>query len=287
MLCGCALLGLGLYLCFEPSMRSYAHTSGDLQEYYIALYCLIGIGGLMMLVGFLGCCGACAESRILLGMFFTFLLLICVVEVGGGFYAYLQREELKVLVTDSMTQTIKDVYGEDQVVNEAVDSMQQGQAILIGLLLCCLWHELLKGQDKSLLLFLSSEELTEAGRQSPNFNTTFHEKNPRQTAGVLWSIWTRDWLASKYSNIPESCCIAESCTPPSAVEALSKLFAGDTNVIIYTEGCSSKLFKKLEQHTVILAGLTIGIGVVQLLGMVFSCCLCVAIGRQDREQQYI
>ncbi|XP_071831175.1 CD9 antigen-like isoform X2 [Apostichopus japonicus] len=231
-LCGCALLGLGLYLCFEPSMRSYAHTSGDLQEYYIALYCLIGIGGLMMLVGFLGCCGACAESRILLGMFFTFLLLICVVEVGGGFYAYLQREELKVLVTDSMTQTIKDVYGEDQVVNEAVDSMQQG-------LECC-------------------------GASGPG-----------------------DWLASKYSNIPESCCIAESCTPPSAVEALSKLFAGDTNVIIYTEGCSSKLFKKLEQHTVILAGLTIGIGVVQLLGMVFSCCLCVAIGRQDREQQYI
>eukprot|EP00057_Strongylocentrotus_purpuratus_P024730 XP_011679204.1 PREDICTED: CD9 antigen [Strongylocentrotus purpuratus] len=65
-LCGCALLGVGLWLCFDPSMREYATTSGDLQVYYIAVYVLIGIGGFMMLVGFLGCCGACMESQALL-----------------------------------------------------------------------------------------------------------------------------------------------------------------------------------------------------------------------------
>lgn len=231
-LCGCALLGLGLYLCFEPTMRQYAQTSGDLSEYYIALYCLTGVGGLMMLVGFLGCCGACAESRILLGLFFTFLLLICVVEVGGGFYAYLNREHLKELVEESMKQTIQNVYGSDQVVTDAVDAMQKG-------LKCC-------------------------GAESP-----------------------KDWFSSKYGFIPGSCCVEEGCEVPNALAAFAKLLAGNTDIIIYTEGCSTKLFEQLEQYTVILAGLTIGIGVVQLLGMVFSCCLCIAIGRQDNEKDYI
>lgn len=230
-LCGCALLGLGLYLCFEPSMRSYAQTSGNLQEYYIALYCLIGIGGLMMLVGFLGCCGACAESRILLGLFFTFLLLICVVEVGGGFYAYTNKEELQKLVTESMTKTVKEVYGQDQVVTTAFDSMQQG-------LECC-------GAN-----------------------------------GVS------DWVGSTYGRVPPSCCIDEVCEVPTIPAIISKIF-GQGDVVIHIRGCAGELFTLLEQHTVILAGLTIGIGVVQLLGMVFSCCLCVAIGRQDREKEYI
>ncbi len=67
---------MGLYLCFEPTVEEYADASGDLEEYYIAVYVIIGIGGIMMLIGFLGCCGACMENAPLLGLVSLFCVYI-------------------------------------------------------------------------------------------------------------------------------------------------------------------------------------------------------------------
>ncbi|XP_022082820.1 CD9 antigen-like isoform X2 [Acanthaster planci] len=225
-LCGCALLGVGLWLCFEPSVQQYATASGDLKEYYIAVYVIIGVGGLMMLVGFLGCCGACMENTVLLGMFFTFLLLICVAEVGGGIWCYLNREQLKSIVEKGILSTIREAYQEDnQVIVKAVDNMQQQ-------LKCC-------------------------GAVGPN-----------------------DWEDSAYGRLPDSCCRGETegCT-----EGISFPI---TLLTVYNEGCTSALFKMLEDNAVLVAGLAIGIGAVQLLGMLFSLCLCCAIRRADREKSY-
>lgn len=217
LLCGCALLGVGLWLCFEPNIQQYATASGDLQEYYIAVYVIIGIGGLMMLVGFLGCCGACMENTVLLGMFFTFLLLICVAEVGGGIWSYLNREQLKTIVEKGMLSTMTDAYsGEDTVIKSAVDDMQQK-------LMCC-------------------------GAEGP-----------------------MDW-----GTIPDSCCEEQSKGPG----------CGQLPDTIYSKGCATALFDMLEDNAVLVAGLAIGIGAVQLLGMLFSLCLCCAIRMADREKSY-
>ncbi|XP_038052708.1 CD9 antigen-like isoform X2 [Patiria miniata] len=227
-LCGCALLGVGLWLCFEPNVQQYAQASGDLQEYYIAVYVLIGIGGLMMLVGFLGCCGACMENTVLLGMFFTFLLLICVAEVGGGIWCYLNREKLKSIVEEGMLSTVQQAYAEDNsVIMTAVDNMQRQ-------LKCC-------------------------GATGPS-----------------------DWQQSAYGTVPDSCCKeeAEGCAQGIAFQAITSLLT------INQDGCATALFNMLEDNAVLVAGLAIGIGAVQLLGMLFSLCLCCAIRRADREKSY-
>ncbi|XP_072172226.1 CD63 antigen-like isoform X1 [Diadema setosum] len=235
LLCGCALLGVGLWLCFDPSMREYASTAGDLQIYYIAVYVLIGIGGFMMLVGFLGCCGACMESQALLVLFFILLLVICAAEVGGGVWAYLNREKLKEGVKQGMTATIKDVYSEDAAVTAALDSMQRT-------LKCC-------GADSPLDYATSRYALT----------------NPLQ--------------------VPDSCCksVSEDCgTGFKSIATLLNL----PDVGIHTEGCADSLFSLLEENTILVAGLAIGVGAVQILGMIFSCCLCCAIRRQDDNKYY-
>nr|XP_054761930.1 CD63 antigen-like [Lytechinus pictus] len=221
-------------------MREYASTSGDLQVYYIAVYVLIGIGGFMMLVGFLGCCGACMESQALLVLFFILLLVICAAEVGGGIWAYLNRDKLKSGVEAGMRQTIEGVYSEDTSVTAAFDKMQQT-------LRCC-------------------------GASGPE-----------------------DWVISKFAErnlaaLPDSCCtdMTENCGAigQATINSFINVLRGQPTSSIYLTGCSEALFGMLEENTILVAGLAIGVGAVQLLGMIFSCCLCCAIRRQDDNKYY-
>ncbi|KAK2142267.1 hypothetical protein LSH36_979g02003 [Paralvinella palmiformis] len=54
---------------------------------------------------------------------------------------------------------------------------------------------------------------------------------------------------------------------------------------IQTKGCADRVFDFISKHVIIIAGITIGIGVVMLLGMIFSMCLCCEI-RRGAEDKY-
>ncbi|GCB82402.1 hypothetical protein scyTo_0021599, partial [Scyliorhinus torazame] len=58
------------------------------------VYTLIVTGALMMLVGFLGCCGAVQESQCLLGAFFICLLVIFAAEITAGVWGFLNKHEV-------------------------------------------------------------------------------------------------------------------------------------------------------------------------------------------------
>ncbi|XP_071956377.1 CD9 antigen-like isoform X2 [Antedon mediterranea] len=233
-LCGCALLCVGLWLCFDPTMREYTYAAEELEEYYIAVYVLIGIGGLMMLIGFLGCCGSCLENTCLLGTFFFFLMLICIAEVGGGLFAYFKQEEIETLIQTKMPTSLNK-YDSDKQVKEAIDKIQLD-------FLCC-------------------------GVNGPIDwkNTTFFQDN----------------------DVPVSCCInrqktgERSCTmkPPPNVNKDTDF----TSLGISPDGCANSLYKALQSNVTLVAGLVIGIGAVQVLGMIFSMCLCCAIRNSDKN----
>uniref|UniRef100_A0A2K6DS17 CD9 molecule n=1 Tax=Macaca nemestrina TaxID=9545 RepID=A0A2K6DS17_MACNE len=48
----------------------------------------------MMLVGFLGCCGAVQESQCMLGLFFGFLLVIFAIEIAAAIWGYSHKDEV-------------------------------------------------------------------------------------------------------------------------------------------------------------------------------------------------
>lgn len=53
---------------------------------------------------------------------------------------------------------------------------------------------------------------------------------------------------------------------------------------IYQDGCFDKLESLIKGNIGIVAGVAVGLGVVELLGIVFACCLARAI---QREHQYV
>ncbi|XP_056101193.1 CD9 molecule b isoform X2 [Rhinichthys klamathensis goyatoka] len=59
----------------------------------------------MMVVGFLGCCGAIKESSCMLGMFFVFLLIIFAAEVAAGIWGLSNKEKVVNDIQDFYKQT--------------------------------------------------------------------------------------------------------------------------------------------------------------------------------------
>ena len=74
-LSGLALLVLGIWIVADPSVEANLHVMEDanaglIMTKYLA-FALIAIGGLVFLIGFLGCCGALKENKCLLGKFLS------------------------------------------------------------------------------------------------------------------------------------------------------------------------------------------------------------------------
>ncbi|XP_017679407.1 PREDICTED: CD9 antigen [Lepidothrix coronata] len=72
----------------------------------LGVYILIGAGALMMLVGFLGCCGASQESQCMLGLFFFFLFVIFALEIGAGIWGFSNKEK----IIDELKEFYMDTY---------------------------------------------------------------------------------------------------------------------------------------------------------------------------------
>lgn len=66
-LLGCAMLGVGIWLLVSDDFTKYSDADDNLSFIYTGAYILVAIGGLIMIIGFLGCCGAIRESQCMLG----------------------------------------------------------------------------------------------------------------------------------------------------------------------------------------------------------------------------
>ncbi|XP_044535711.1 CD9 antigen isoform X1 [Gracilinanus agilis] len=94
-LAGIAVLAIGLWLRFDTQTKSiFDQEDNNNSSFYTGVYILIGAGALMMLVGFLGCCGAVQESQCMLGLFFAFLLVIFAIEIAAAIWGYSHKEEV-------------------------------------------------------------------------------------------------------------------------------------------------------------------------------------------------
>lgn len=102
-LAGTAVLAIGLWLRFDSQTQQIFNQDNP-STFYTGVYILIGAGALIMLVGFLGCCGAIQESQCMLGLFFLFLLLIFALEVAAAIWGFANK--------DTIVDEIKKFYNE-------------------------------------------------------------------------------------------------------------------------------------------------------------------------------
>lgn len=93
-----------------------------------------------------------------------------------------------------------------------------------------------------------------------------------------------DWRHSKWrkmnrqqlNKVPDSCCKTETQTCGSL----------DHPSNIYYDGCVKALEMQVREHLVIIGAVGLGICLVQIFGMIFSCCLYVRLRDYKPQPQY-
>ncbi|XP_054906248.1 tetraspanin-2a [Poeciliopsis prolifica] len=107
-LSGLLVLAVGLWLRFDPDTVKLLTGDGAPDTFFIAVYILLGAGGLMMVVGFFGCFGAIRESQCLLASFFACLLIIFGAEITAGVFGFLNKEQIAEEIQKFYSDSIAD-----------------------------------------------------------------------------------------------------------------------------------------------------------------------------------
>eukprot|EP00118_Oscarella_pearsei_P024925 m.307130 g.307130 ORF g.307130 m.307130 type:complete len:232 (+) comp41940_c0_seq1:2373-3068(+) len=202
---GVAVLGLGIWLKIE--YEDFLEIAD--QDWANAANIMIAAGCLITLLGFLGCIGACCESRVALLIFAVLLFITFLVEIVAGILAAVYRNEVEESLTKSLTDSINNDYNSSEPTRTAWDNLQKQFS-------CC---------------------------------------------GVNGSA---DWLDANLP-IPDSCCETTNTTCNAA------------NPALYKTGCYTDLKSFLEDNLAAVAGVGIALAVIQLLGIIFACCLANAL----------
>ncbi|KAM3842496.1 tetraspanin-18B [Diretmus argenteus] len=89
---GSFLLGVGVWVLVDPTGFREIVAANPLL--FTGVYIILAMGGMLFLLGFLGCCGAIRENKCLLFFFFMLILLIFLAELAAAILAFIFREHL-------------------------------------------------------------------------------------------------------------------------------------------------------------------------------------------------
>ncbi|XP_066181039.1 tetraspanin-1 isoform X2 [Sylvia atricapilla] len=114
-LSGGTLLGVGIWVKVdgESFLNIFGALSSSILQVVNVGYLFIVIGAILLVIGFLGCYGAQKESKCLLMMFFSVVLIIFIAEVAAAVLALVFTGLAETLLTGLVTPLLKEKYGSD------------------------------------------------------------------------------------------------------------------------------------------------------------------------------
>ncbi|XP_078417192.1 tetraspanin-1 [Cetorhinus maximus] len=112
-LAGGALLGVGIWVSVDGSsfVRVIGPVSSQAMQFVNIGYFCIAVGAVLVLLGFLGCCGAQKESKCLLILFFTIVLIIFIAEIAAAVVALVYSSFAESLLRAWVIPVLKNDYG--------------------------------------------------------------------------------------------------------------------------------------------------------------------------------
>ncbi|XP_043824469.1 tetraspanin-8 [Dromiciops gliroides] len=126
--CGCVILGVSIYARVSKYGQELISENANGINVYPAMNLLIAVGTIIMILGFLGCCGAMKESRCMLLLFFIGLLLILLLQIAAGVVGFVFRSKVeKTLksVFESEVKILNESNPESENFRKNLDKMQQ------------------------------------------------------------------------------------------------------------------------------------------------------------------
>ncbi|XP_021534263.1 tetraspanin-8 [Neomonachus schauinslandi] len=106
-LCGILILGVAIWIRVSKDGQEILNSGDFATSPYISVNILIAVGSIIMILGFLGCCGAVKESRCMLLLFFIGLLLILLLQVAAGILGATFKSDSERVLNETLYENIK------------------------------------------------------------------------------------------------------------------------------------------------------------------------------------
>merc|ERR1711963_519838 len=118
-LIGCVLIGFGAYTQIES--KDYLNFLGD--NYVNTPIFIIILGGVIFVISFFGCCGACNESKCMMYTYGFLLFIILIAQIGAGIAAFALKGDLENAIETNM-KTGMENYNNHEGVKDTWDLIQ-------------------------------------------------------------------------------------------------------------------------------------------------------------------
>ncbi|KAM9843810.1 tetraspanin-1-like [Aulostomus maculatus] len=229
-LAGAAILAVGIWVKVDSgSILSFLgkieNAPPELSQVLNVGYLLIALGALLLIIGFLGCCGAVKESRCMLLLFFIIVLLVFIAEVAGAVVILVFRplaDELFTKIGTAAVQNIRKDYGK-------VSDITGLWNTTMSTLKCC--------------GFYNSSDFT----GSPYY-INHAKKYPPQCCPESFNLPCNQTMVDSATTIP---------------------------------GCFPKIKELIDENTVVIAGVALGIAALEICAMAVSMILYCRIKSQS------
>ncbi|CAG12382.1 unnamed protein product [Tetraodon nigroviridis] len=116
---GCIILGVSIYV------KVTKDTLGIPMDSLPGVDLMIAIGVIIMVLGFLGCCGAIRESRCLLLLFFIGLLLIFILLLAAGIVGAVGESKVQEWVKDRLEEKFSPLSSKPESVQQDFEKLQR------------------------------------------------------------------------------------------------------------------------------------------------------------------
>jgi hypothetical protein len=90
---------------------------------------VIGVGVIIVVISFLGCCGALKENACMLNMFLALLMIILIAEIAVGYLAFKNKSKIEEIAADSAYKSLNET-SKNELLRQAWDDVQTS-------MLCC------------------------------------------------------------------------------------------------------------------------------------------------------
>jgi len=124
---GIAVLAIGIWSRIEA--KDWDSLLGDDGTIVNASNLMIAAGAFVMLIGFFGCCGAIKQNRFLLILYAILLMLIFILEIAAGIYAYTKKDTVIDKLEENFAKAVMTSYGKttksDESLTKGVDWFQE------------------------------------------------------------------------------------------------------------------------------------------------------------------
>jgi len=248
---GSVLLGVGVWVLVDTEAAELFHVATEATSDTLlrgSAITLIIAGAFVFFVAFFGCFGACKESACMLTTYAVIVGIILGIQLLAGILGAVFKDKIIAELNTSMNTTVYEKYGQVGF-NETSDSWDYMQR-LFG---CC---GALEGPTE----WKDSRWYADQGENSTHVVPV-----------TCCTLTNPDKFDEAAVPVNETLCYL-AVTNSSAVT--------DVNDYVHTQACEPRLEAWVVDHASILIGIAFGLAVVQLMGIIFACCVAKGVRQQ-------